>query len=231
MTERPWLELRAFQKTDMHGVSNGFTLFATGNNAQAHADMVRRSLRCVLDANMEAPELRPFKRTGLLAEVETDRGRYIAACLTILRAYIVAGRPGRVTPLGSYTEWSNLIRSALVWLGEADPAATMETARAEDPDEAATAALLAAWPQDLTDYTTAELIAAAEESVAGEWLRPDLHDAISALATDRMRCLSADKLGKWLRDHKDRISGGRKLVRVGSASRPRWAVEQAGPRE
>jgi putative DNA primase/helicase len=58
--------------------------------------------------------------------VRRDRGRYVAAALTIVRAYIVAGKPDRLRPLPSYEPWSDLVRSSLVWLGRSDPVATME---------------------------------------------------------------------------------------------------------
>ena len=53
--------------------------------------------------------------------VMADRGKYIAACLTICRAYIAAGRPDKLPKLASFGGWSDTVRSALVWLGEADP--------------------------------------------------------------------------------------------------------------
>ena len=56
-----------------------------------------------------------------------DRGKYIAACLTICRAYIAAGRPGKLNRLASFGGWSDTVRSALVWLGEADPVKSMDT--------------------------------------------------------------------------------------------------------
>ena len=63
-----------------------------------------------------------------------DRGKYIAACLTICRAYIVAGRPGKLPQLASYGEWSDTVRSALVCLGEADPVKSQDRTHAEDPE-------------------------------------------------------------------------------------------------
>jgi putative DNA primase/helicase len=40
----------------------------------------------------------------------------------LLKAYIVAGRPQQdIAPYGSFTQWSDLIRSALVWIDAADP--------------------------------------------------------------------------------------------------------------
>ena len=59
--------------------------------------------------------------------VLADRGKYIAACLTICRAYIAAGRPDKLPKLASFGDWSDTVRSALVWLGEADPVKSMDT--------------------------------------------------------------------------------------------------------
>ena len=62
-----------------------------------------------------------------------DRGSYVAACLTIVRTYLLAGCPGRLPPVASFGAWSDLVRSALVWLGCADPAQSIQEARRNDP--------------------------------------------------------------------------------------------------
>lgn len=65
------------------------------------------------------------------------------SALTILRAYHVAERPDQGTiPLGSFEIWSRWVRDALIWLGEPDPCATMERARAEGPRRQELAAVL-----------------------------------------------------------------------------------------
>jgi putative DNA primase/helicase len=68
------------------------SVFATGNNLVLLGDMTRRALLCSLDAGVERPELRKFKDDPV-GKVESDRGTYVTAALTILRAYNVAGRP------------------------------------------------------------------------------------------------------------------------------------------
>ena len=77
--------------------------------------------------------------------IMANRGDYIAAALTVCRAYQVAGRPDRQAQIGSFNEWSDTVRSALVWLGEADPLQSMETARAEDPEINELQIMLDAW--------------------------------------------------------------------------------------
>jgi putative DNA primase/helicase len=110
VTERPLLQLRALGKSDKIRVANTFTVFANGNNVAVADDMVRRTIRCALDANVENPELRTF-RGDPLATVRRNRGKYVAACLIIARAYLAAGMPGRLPPLPSYEAWSDRVRS------------------------------------------------------------------------------------------------------------------------
>jgi hypothetical protein len=47
--------------------------------------------------------------------------------------------------LGSYEDWSDLVRSTLMWLGEADPVETVEWARETDPRLDEKRAVMAAW--------------------------------------------------------------------------------------
>jgi putative DNA primase/helicase len=75
-------------------------VFATGNNIGFKGDMVRRGLVCTFEAADERPELRAFESDALdLAAV--DRGAYVAAALTIVRAYLAAGAPCVCAPFGS----------------------------------------------------------------------------------------------------------------------------------
>ena len=110
--------------------------------------MVRRAVICTLDARVERPELREFKFDPI-DRVLQARGAYVATCLTIARAYRAAGAPKVCRPLASYGEWSETARAPLIWLGEADPIDSMETAREEDPELAAIRELFVLWPKYL----------------------------------------------------------------------------------
>src|SRR5262249_53352863 len=151
-----------------------------GNNLVVGADVVRRTIQCALDAQMESPEARQFA-SDPVAMVMADRGKYIAACLTIARAYIVAGRPDLLTRHASYGGWSDTVRSALVWLNWPDPVDTIANVRAEDPIRQQRASIFAAWAEELTPnlgYLTAELIRLAEEYRGTVRARPALWDAL-----------------------------------------------------
>lgn len=119
------LKVRILGKSVNAEVPSNAAVFATGNNLTLEGDMTRRAIRATLDAGVERPELRAFDRDPL-AMVTAQRGDYVTAGLTVLRAYHIAGRPQQRAPLGSFTDWSRWVRDALIWLGEADPCDTME---------------------------------------------------------------------------------------------------------
>ena len=75
-----------------------FYIFASKENVVIAADMVRRVLKCSMDADMEDPEKRVFKRNPL-AEILADRGKFVAAVLTVCRAYIEHGMHKRRQPV------------------------------------------------------------------------------------------------------------------------------------
>jgi hypothetical protein len=93
---------------------------ANGNNLVFYGDTTRRALLCRLDGGVERPELREFGFDPI-ETAKRYRPEYVVAALTILRAFFIAGRPQQATPLGSFTEWSSVVRDALIWLGCADP--------------------------------------------------------------------------------------------------------------
>ena len=90
---------------------------------------------------MEDPSNRTFSGDPV-ATVLADRGRYIAATLTIARAYLVAGQPNQPRRLASFERWSDLVCGALRWLKWEDPVNTMSVLRADDPTRQHLAAVL-----------------------------------------------------------------------------------------
>ena len=132
--ERPLMQVRPLGRSDIMMIENHGTFFATGNNLIIAGDMVRRSIRAVLDAGMERPETREFAFDPI-ARVNSDRGKYIAAVLTIIQAYRAAkGERVDVTPFQGFNEWSRYVREPLVWLGLADPVESMAAIRRSDPE-------------------------------------------------------------------------------------------------
>lgn len=122
------------------------TWYSTGNNIEVVGDTPRRIMHIRLESPLENPDQRSgFKYPNLLAHVQANRGRLLGAALTILRAYVVAGKSDmKLMPWGSFDGWSALVRSAVVWVGMEDPGKTREEMRRQScPERQAQAALFA----------------------------------------------------------------------------------------
>ena len=208
-TERPLIELRPLGKTETVEIESRAACLGTGNNVTPTADIVRRTMVCDLDAAEERPELHVFNSDPLRA-VERDRWRYVAAILTIARAYILAGCPPRqitpLPPLGSYRDWTRLVRAPLVWLGKPDPVESMEKIRTEDPDRNDMAELFALI--DKQPFKARDLASAAERNKA-------LHDVLMRVS-DSQGSISTKALGRWLTRHQDKVVNGKRITRYSS---------------
>jgi putative DNA primase/helicase len=230
--ERPLIRIRRLGASDIIEVESCVSIFATGNNLRVRGDMVRRSLLAELDPQLERPELREFKGNPV-AEIQANRGLYVSAALVIVRAYLAAGKPGRLPPIASFEDWSDSVRSALVWLGCADPALSMEQARADDPELGELREVLELWterlgPEALTTRELADRIETKQKTQMGEpvdYLMPDLRDAIFRIAGERGN-VNTKRLGRWLMSKEGRIVGNRRISRSGPASGGivRWVV-------
>ena len=217
--ERPLITPRILGKSEIGQVQNRATFFATGNNLVLLDDMTRRAVICSLDSGEERPELRRFGSKPAQT-ILADRGPYIAACLTIVRAYHFAGRPERLAPLASFEDWSDMVRSALVWLGEDDPISTMEKARENDPARVSFAGLVHAWAHEIGtgrnyEMTAAELIKAIGEGYDGVYRYPQLRETLHDIIPEKR--LNSKSIGRWLTRHTDKVSDGLKLKKIADA--------------
>ncbi|MHC1626856.1 MAG: hypothetical protein ACXQTN_05910, partial [Methanoculleaceae archaeon] len=85
---------------------------ANGNNVQLGGDMARRVWVTRIDPHMAMPWLRTgFHHPDLIGWVMENRGAIIAAVLTLVRAWIRAGRPApqQVPPVGGYESWRYIV--------------------------------------------------------------------------------------------------------------------------
>ena len=192
-------------------------MFATGNNVLFKGDMVRRGLVCNLEALDERPELREF-RERCARPALADRGTYVAAALTIIRAYLAAGAPQVCGPFGSY--------AGLVAHGS-QPACLAGRARSDrehgfgarrGPGACDIRELFGLWPDyfDLDQkVTTGQVIEAACAAPAGnDYNRQPLKDLLLRVASDRDGGgggISAKRLGWWLRGISGRVEAGYRL--------------------
>ena len=187
------------------------------------------------------PELKEF--TGdPIGTVIQNRGAYIAAALTICRAYIAAGYPDKRKRLASFEGWSDTVRSAIAWLGMPDPVNSMDKVRADDPETSTLVTLLASWSDSFgTGYshhvTLRDVITKIEQvTSAGNafshnvtFTNPDLRNAVLGALNQRQPDVKS--LGLWLRGKKDRIVGGMWFTNEVHTHGSYWWVVRSDGRE
>jgi bifunctional DNA primase/polymerase-like protein len=206
VAERPVVKVRILGRSETPDCEIHTAVYATGNNVTFANDMVRRGLVCNLEALDERPELRKFER-NVLRQAAGNRAAYVAAGLTVMRAYLAAGAPEVCGPFGSYPEWSMMVRSPLVWLGEPDPIASIDTTQAEDPELTDLRELGEWWLDELKldeDYQSARLVEIAHEVPRGFNTNP-LKGLLLRIAGDKDGDISVKRLGEWLRRNSGRV--------------------------
>lgn len=206
-------------------VSTRALFLSSGNNVGPVQDMTRRCITIRLDPGCETPAARSFTRPDLVRDVLRERGRYVSAALTIVRAWIVSGRPKTICKsLAGYGDWSDLCRQPLLWLGCADPTASVFEAMAEDPDRETLGRLLTSWFA-IFGKTPAMVRDAVKQAITFNDENAELREVLRDIADERGE-INRRKLGWWIRRHAGRIVDGRRFVRAsGNRSAEAWQVE------
>lgn len=213
-------------------VSTSALFLITGNNLSVEGDLTTRTLICQLNPETERPEERTFDR-NLYEYVPANRGQIVVAALTIIRAYIAAGRPKVHLPtFGRFEEWAAMVRDPLVWLGLPDPAASRHSLSETDPVREDLRTVLSAWHAAFS-YTPTTLPDAIERAKADagngdRTLQDALVDASGGHAGD----INMRKLGRYFSRHMNRIEIGKKIVkgsRIGKSGKISWRVLAVDP--
>jgi hypothetical protein len=207
--------------------------FASGNNTALCSDVARRIVQNRLECPHEHPEERTgFKIPDLLGHAAKHRGALVIAVLTILRAYILAGRPSQgLTPM-DFVAWSGLIRNAVHWSTGIDPCADHHDLADSNPERGQSAALVEAWRElqietDRKGFTVAEMLRVLGEDKDG--LRyHSLRDALAELSsrTKPGELPSSGTIGKKIQAIRGQVFGDKRFVRIGDHNRAKvWGVE------
>lgn len=216
---------------------------ATGNNVVIGGDMGRRVIHIRLEVMEERPEERSgFKHPDLHHWVTNERPRLLTAALTILAAYIRAGRPSQgLTPFGSYEGWSSLPREAVVWVGLADPCETRELLQeCADPEVSAVDELLVALeafdPQQ-KGVTVAELLkdvyTTDQQTLNDSSERTAVRNALDQLVSTRQGAKPSTRaVGKKFSSIRKRVINDRFLdwlPNTPKSQAKRWRIERNRP--
>jgi len=87
---------------------------ATGNNPSVSTEISRRTVRIRLDARMDRPWLRDgFRHPDLREWAHRHRGQLVWAACTLIRAWLVAGRPAGQQVLGMFEHWARVMGGIL----------------------------------------------------------------------------------------------------------------------
>ena len=220
---QPRIKIRPLGRTEEIELPSDAFLTATGNGLTFVGDLTRRSLRCSLDPKVERPELHEFDFEPV-ALARKRRGELVVAALTVMRAYQLSGERVKLPPFGSFEAWSQRVREALVWVGCADPCATVENIRADDPERLHLAAVLTQWREHLgffKRYSSADIIKSATGYATNEqgrisvrMPRDDFKLALLDVAGYGDK-INHRRLGIWLAKHEGRIVGGLRIVPKG----------------
>jgi hypothetical protein len=155
--------------------------YGTGNNCELRADTSRRTCHVRMESTDERPEERGgFRHPHLRQHLRRNRDRLLSAALTVLRGWVVAGRPRNgLSPWGSYESWSDVVREAVVWAGLPDPGLT-RVALQTTADRNAIAMIALLRRLQRIDSTRRGLT--ASEIVEAARVHPDLRAAVEDLA-------------------------------------------------
>ena len=208
------------------------TLFlSSGNNVDAVRDMTRRVLTIMLDPQLESPATRRFNGNPL-AMVLANRGQYVSLALTIVRAYIAAGCPiqKNLTALGSYGEWSKLVRSPLVWLGLPDPATALFDTMETDPDREILGRLMINVHKIFGDkpVSVSDIVSRVESTISSGQ-NTELAEVVREISEQNGK-INRRIFGRWIGKHKGVLFDGYYFERSSrSGGSERWQVKLKAP--
>ena len=198
------------------------TLFlGSGNNVGPVRDLLRRVLTIHIDPRCATPATMTYKNFPV-DKVRKNRGKYVAAVLTIILAWRKAGSPRTavesIVTFGG--AWSDYCRHPLTWLGHPDPATALLEQVKHDPDGDSLAGLMTEWHAVFGAMPTT--VRKAVERAEGS--QSDLLDAMREFPVEEKGSINRSKLGWLLKKNANRIIAGFEFQQSTADGRPAWRV-------
>jgi hypothetical protein len=209
LTADRWKD-RILGKSEIVELALRMTWMASGNNVVLAADTPRRVIHSRLNSTLERPEERTgFKHPDVREYVRNNRPALLAAALTILRAWFVAGKPrAGISNWGSYEGYSGVVREAIVWCGQPDPADTrQELVEHSDRETSALRELIAGFDEldpDCAGIQAADICRKIEDE-------PHRYSLARNALSELVQKVTPRSVGNRLRHLRGRVVGGRTL--------------------
>ena len=203
------------------------TMFlSSGNNVAPIADMTRRVLTITLDPACETPATRRFSGDPL-GQVQRQRAMYVGYALTIVQAYVQAGYPLQsLQPINSFGRWTQLVRSALVWLGVEDPATAIFESMNDDPDTETLGRILVIWHSKYKDQPTP-----IRDALGFDYgdRNQELRELLREVGEFKGQ-VSSRRIGRWIARKEGRLVNGMRFERDANKTggSERWRVVVMG---
>ena len=198
------------------------TLFlGSGNNVGPIRDLLRRVITIHLDPQCETPATIAYENTPL-EKVRQDRGKYVAAVLTLIMAWKNADSPKtNISSIATFNgAWSDHCRHPLIWLGLPDPATALLNQLNHNPDSEDLSNLMTHWHAVFGSSPTT-VRKAKEEATKNEGL---LDAMLEFQVDDGHGGLNPSKLGQLLGKNANKIVGGYQLQPAKADGRRGWRV-------
>ena len=113
LTSVRWTD-RKLGESIMASVPNHAVWLMTGNNPNLHLELTRRCIRVRIDPRVDRPWKRSvFKHPEITTWAKENRSALVGAIVTLIRAWMVAGKPLDRARLGSFERWSSVIGGIL----------------------------------------------------------------------------------------------------------------------
>jgi hypothetical protein len=206
LTTRIWRDrILGISKTAI--LPNTSIWLASGNNTQLSREMVRRTLWCRLDAKVDAPwERQEFRHPNLIAWTKKERGALVGAVLTLVQAWIAAGKPPGTQMLGMFEDWAETVGGILDVAGVPGLLANARQFRATRVDKVSEwRAFVTCWWQTYGEQTVGvqELFRLATE-----------HALLDSILGDKGEKSQRTRLGLAMGKAADRVFGEYRIERA-----------------
>ena len=211
LTSVRWTD-RKLGESAMASVPNHAVWLMTANNPNLHLELTRRCIRIRIDPRVDRPWKRTsFKHPEIATWAQDNRAALVASVLTLIRAWMAAGKPLGRGRLGSFERWSAMLGGILEVAGIPGFLANLdELYEAADVEGQAWREFTSAWWQAFRGEPkkVSELNEFCEQ-----------RELMLRLRGDGSARSQQTRLGSALGSHRDRSFDGLRIVRASAASK------------